>query len=77
MLFVKVGGVFIAYKSENADEELRRANKAIVWLGGKIKEIYLYSIDEEKNSLIVIEKIKRSPNQFPRRGNKPRIAPIL
>lgn len=75
--FVKVGGVFIAYKSENISEELKSAEKAIKILGGKIKEVFVYSLDDErKNSLVIIEKTGRTSNQYPRRGNKPRISPI-
>lgn len=76
--FVKIGGIFISYKSENIQEELEKAQKAIDILGGKIKEIFIYDLDgERKNSLVIIEKIRRTPKQFPRRNNKPRSIPIL
>lgn len=75
--FVKVGGIFIAYKTENISEELKRAEKSIKILGGKVKEIFIYDLDNErKNSLIIIEKVERTPKQYPRRGNKPRLSPI-
>lgn len=75
--FVKVGGIFIAYKTENISEELKRAERSIKILGGKVKEIFIYDLDNErKNSLIIIEKVERTPKQYPRRGNKPRISPI-
>lgn len=35
--YVKVGGKFIPYKSEKAEEEVREAQKAITLLGGKLK----------------------------------------
>ncbi len=76
--FVKVGGFFIAYKSENVEDELKKAENAIKTLGAKIKEIHYYNLSEDrKNCLIIIEKIGRTPNQYPRRNNKPRINPIL
>lgn len=36
--YVKVGGKFIPYKSEKAEEEVREAQKAITLLGGEVKE---------------------------------------
>jgi 16S rRNA (guanine527-N7)-methyltransferase len=75
--FVKVGGCFIAYKSGNSQEEIEKAKKAIDILGGEIKTIIKYSIDEKENCLILITKVRRTPNTYPRRGNKPRKMPIL
>ncbi|MDD4110814.1 MAG: 16S rRNA (guanine(527)-N(7))-methyltransferase RsmG [Clostridia bacterium] len=76
--FVKVGGKFIAYKSENIEEELQRAEKAIKTMGGKLEKVEYYNLDEDrKNCLIIITKIGRTPKQFPRRGNKPRLSPIM
>lgn len=37
--FVKVGGLFISYKAEKADEEIKKAEKAVSVLGGKIEKI--------------------------------------
>ena len=76
--FVKVGGRFIAYKSENIEEELQRAQKAIKIMGGELEKAFYYNLDENrKNCLIIIKKVGRSPKQYPRRGNKPRSLPII
>ena len=76
--FVKVGGIFIAYKSENIDEELQRAEKAIKIMGGELEKVFYYNLDENrKNCLVIIKKIRRTPKQYPRRGNKPRSLPII
>lgn len=75
--FVKVGGVFIAYKGE-AKDELKEAENAIKILGGKIKTIKEYDLPDGagKRNLIVIEKIKNTPPQYPRGNGKERKKPL-
>ena len=77
--FVKIGGLFIAYKSVDCEDELLSSSAAIRILGGKIKEvktIRLYGSDIERK-LILIQKIKDTPKQYPRSGNKPKKSPLL
>ena len=65
--FVKVGGIFIAQKSQN-EEELKSAERAISLLGGKVKEIVTIKIDNlPDRSLIIIEKISKTTANFPRK----------
>ncbi|MFA6463683.1 MAG: 16S rRNA (guanine(527)-N(7))-methyltransferase RsmG [Candidatus Paceibacterota bacterium] len=65
--FVKVGGIFIAQKTQN-EEELKSAERAISLLGGKIKEIVSIKIDDlPERSLIIIEKISKTTTNFPRK----------
>jgi len=65
---IKVGGVFLAMKAENSDEEIDAARGAIGQLGGKIREITSYTIPgtELTHRLVIIEKIRPTPLQFPR-----------
>ncbi len=66
---VKVGGRFIAMKGE-AEEEIREAERAVALLGGRIvdiKDIKLPNL-EDKRTLVIIEKIKNTPNKYPRRA---------
>ncbi|MEI8337789.1 MAG: 16S rRNA (guanine(527)-N(7))-methyltransferase RsmG [bacterium] len=65
--FVKVGGIFIAQKTQN-DEEIKSAERAISLLGGKIKEIVTIKIEGlPDRSLIIIEKISKTTVNFPRK----------
>ncbi len=71
--FVKVGGYFIAMKAQNADAELEAAVSAIEKCGGAIeekidRELYSHlSCEEyEKRSLIIIKKVKNTPQIYPR-----------
>ncbi len=74
--FVKVGGIFIAQKSQN-EEELKSAERAINILGGKIREIISIKIENiPDRSLIIIEKISRTPLNFPRKPGTASKEPI-
>ncbi|MDD4002646.1 MAG: 16S rRNA (guanine(527)-N(7))-methyltransferase RsmG [Clostridia bacterium] len=65
---LKIGGLFIAYKTDT-EKELQGAEKAINILGGKIVDINKYTIGEGyKRSLIVIKKIKRTAKIYPRKN---------
>lgn len=77
MPFVKVGGLFIAYKGV-AEEELKESKNAIEILGGAIEKVYSYSLPEnsgERNA-IVIKKIKKTPEKYPRGRGLERKKPL-
>lgn len=75
---VKVGGQFLAMKSVDSDEEIKRARGAIGQLGGKVVERYDYTIPctDVKHRVVVIEKVKPTPPQFPRGWAKIKKAPL-
>ncbi len=75
--FVKIGGSFIAYKSGEC-EELEEAESAYKILGGKKKAVYKYELPEGygKRTLAVIEKVKATPNKYPRGQGKERKNPL-
>lgn len=76
--FVKKDGIMIAYKSVDIKEELDSAKNAIKILGGEIKLIEERQLSEEiKRIFVIIKKVKESPNNYPRSGNKPRLKPIV
>lgn len=66
-------------KSFEIDEELKDAEKAIEILGGKIEkvdEITLPNTDIQRK-IVVIKKIKSTPNKYPRKAGMPSKEPIL
>ncbi len=75
--FVKKGGVLIAYKGCD-EEEIKSAQNAVKILGGKIKKIYSYELPENygQRSLICVEKIKNTPEKYPRGNGKERKQPL-
>lgn len=76
--FVKVGGMFIPYKSGNVSEELSEAGKAVKVLGGKIKEVKSFTLPETniERTLVMIEKISQTKKAYPRKAGKPSKEPI-
>lgn len=75
--FVKVGGSFIAYKGEAA-EEIKAAANAINVLGGKIDEIISFDLPDGggKRNIIKITKIKPTPANYPRGQGRERKNPL-
>lgn len=76
--YVKVGGRFISYKSEKLTEELDAASKAINVLGGKIdkKEEFVLPETEIYRTFMIIDKVKETPNKYPRKAGTPSKEPI-
>lgn len=80
--FVKIEGKFISYKSGNFACEVENAKNSVERLGGKLGGIVDFSMkDSMRNektgrSLIVIDKIKCTPNKYPRRAGIPVREPL-
>lgn len=76
--YVKINGLFICMKGPDAYEEIEEANKAIGILGGKIEKIEELTLPSTdiKRTIIVIKKVKKSPDIYPRKAGKPSKDPI-
>lgn len=76
--YVKVGGVFVPYKSGNIDEELENSKKAISILGGNIKEVKKFNLEgtDIGRSFVKIEKTKNTAKKYPRRAGLPSKEPL-
>lgn len=75
--FVKVGGTFVAYKSEKAEAEAAAAGNAVALLGGRLREIREVNVAPGlTRKLIVIDKIDPTPLKYPRGKNLPRLKPL-
>ena len=75
---VKINGQAISMKAGNASQEIEEAQKAIKTLGGhinRIDEFYLPQTDIAR-TIIIIDKIKETPNQYPRKAGTPLKEPI-
>lgn len=74
--FVKVGGSFIAYKGDAA-EEVKEAQNAIKLLGGGQANSICYSLPSEANrTLVQIKKQRPTPKGYPRGQGKERKNPL-
>ncbi len=69
---VKVGGVMLAMKGKEIDEELDNAKPLIKLLGGEVAEVQLHTIDgtDITHSIVVIKKVSNTPKKYPRSGKK-------
>jgi len=74
--FVKKDGYFIAYKTEDAREEIEAAKKAISILGGEIEDIVPDSIEGSGHLFVIVRKIKTTPPKFPRKAGLPSKDPL-
>jgi 16S rRNA (guanine527-N7)-methyltransferase len=64
--YVKVGGMFAAYKGADTAAEVKEARKAIYELGGEIEEIKMTEFRDIRHSLIMIRKIRPVSAKYPR-----------
>ena len=76
--FVKIGGSFISYKSSTIEDELKDGKKGIAILGGKVKDVYKFTLSDSKlqRSFVIIEKEKKTPKAYPRKAGTPSKDPL-
>ena len=75
---VKVGGIVIAYKASNVGEEFAEAENAMEILGGKVLKSIRFDLPNSygERHLVIIQKIKPTPKEYPRDKNLPKLKPI-
>jgi 16S rRNA (guanine527-N7)-methyltransferase len=74
---LKIGGVFVAFKSIHFQSELNETKSAIEMLGGEVSDIIEYDLDSSlKHVYIVIKKNKKSPKGYPRHFSKIKKKPL-
>ena len=75
--FCVVGGVMVAQKGPQVEEELRQARNAIDILGGRAKDRgMLVTPPAGIGTLVVIEKQRQTPTHYPRRPGIPSKRPL-
>lgn len=73
----RVGGRFLAPKGSQIDDEVMRAQSAIAQLGGRLLGVERVDVPGvEQRMLVVIEKQKPTPAQFPRAVGVPAKKPL-
>lgn len=74
--YVKVGGSFISYKTDAGETE--QAKRAIEILGGDLREQKAFTLPDSDihRNLIVIEKCRPTPNQYPRKAGTANKKPL-
>lgn len=76
--FVKRGGVAIVQKGQHPADEIKAAANALGILGGHVSQVLPVTVPglEAERHLVVIQKIKPTPPQYPRRPGLPAKKPI-
>ena len=75
--FVRVGGQFLSMKGPDASDEIEAARAGVGTLGGKIRSVLNYNLsDESGRSLIIVDKVRSTPSQFPRQSAKIKKKPL-
>lgn len=76
--YVKVGGMFIPYKSGEIDEEVAQAKKAVHLLGGKLENVVKFQLPESEisRSFMKIKKINNTTKKYPRKSGLPAKEPL-
>ena len=74
-----VGGFMLSMKGAEVGQEVEKANPAISLLGGDINQIEKFFLPENfgERNLILIKKIKSTPQKYPRKPGKPTKKPLL
>lgn len=74
--FVRVGGLFIAMKGTDPQEEVEQSKKALQILNAKVKAIIPVAIADFNHSLIIVEKTGQTPKKYPRKAGMPTKSPL-
>lgn len=76
--YIKIGGMFISYKSGDVDEEAKKSEKAVKLLGGKLKNIIKFQLPgtEIGRSFVRIEKLEKTKKRYPRKAGLPAKEPL-
>lgn len=74
----KEDGVFVAMKGSQGQEELNDAKKAIKTLGGKLDRVESFELpkDAGERTIIFVDKVKKTPNKYPRQAGTPNKNPL-
>lgn len=76
--YIRVGGMFISYKSGDVDDEVLESKKAISILGGKLDNVVKFQLPgtDINRSFTKIEKIKNTGKKYPRKAGLPSKEPL-
>ena len=75
---VKINGQFIAMKGPGGQEEVIQSDRTIKTLGGHLERVdrFLWTEDNYQRTLVLIQKVKETPEKYPRGQGKPRKNPL-
>ncbi len=66
--FCREGGIFVALKKGQVEEEVEKALRAITILGGRLREVKRVELEGlEQRLLVIVDKVSPTPQLYPRR----------
>ena len=78
--FTRNGGLVAAWKhgGSGLKDELATAQNALQFLGGRVRSIYPVKATglEDNRVVVIIEKVRETPDEYPRRPGMPRKQPL-
>ena len=76
--YIRIGGIFISYKSGDIDEEVAASRKAVDILGGQIDHVEKFQLPDTDihRSFVFINKIKNTQKKYPRKAGTPAKEPL-
>lgn len=76
--FIKTEGLCIMMKGSDYKEELEKSQRAIKLLGAELKNVeeFLLPDSDINRSVILLDKVKSTPKQYPRKAGMPSKNPI-
>ncbi len=76
--FCALGGRVVAWKHGGIEKELAAAKNALTRLGGRPVGVYPVAVTDltDNRILVVVEKVKPTPKEFPRRPGTPAKQPL-
>ncbi len=76
--YIKIGGMFIPYKSGEIDQEVQQAEKAIHILGGNLDKVIKFQLPatEINRSFVKISKKHNTAKKYPRKAGMPAKEPL-
>jgi 16S rRNA (guanine527-N7)-methyltransferase len=76
--FCAVGGVCVAMKKREDHGEVDAADAALRMMGGRLRRVVGIDLPElTDRALVVIDKVKSTPDKYPRRSGIPQKRPLL
>ena len=72
----KIGAIASMLHPLSSEEEIKDSKKAISILGGEIERVEKYKIDDNDRCLVVIKKVKKTEQIYPRNQGKPLRVPL-
>lgn len=76
--YIRIGGIFVPYKSGEIDEEVAVSRKAVDILGGQIDHVEKFQLPDTDihRSFVFINKIKNTQKKYPRKAGTPAKEPL-